>query len=78
MFLTETTVDAETAQPIDGTKMLVDDGCDLGVNDAVAVVEAATASLTAMKALMACASWFLKASTFSTAAARSAISRSSR
>lgn len=41
MFLTETTVDAETAQPIDGTKMLVDDGCDLGVNDAVAVVEAA-------------------------------------
>lgn len=35
MFLTETTVDAETAQPIDGTKMLVDDGCDLGVNEAV-------------------------------------------
>ena len=41
MFLTETTVDAETAQPVDGTKMLVDDGCDLCVNDAVAVVEAA-------------------------------------
>jgi hypothetical protein len=41
MFLTETTVDAETAQPVDGTKMLVDDGCDLGVNDAVVVVEAA-------------------------------------
>ena len=41
MLLAESTVDAETAQPIDGTKMLVDDGCDLGVNDAVVVVEAA-------------------------------------
>ena len=35
MLLAESTVDAETAQSIDGTKMLVDDGCDLGVNGSV-------------------------------------------
>ena len=41
MFLAETTVDAEAAQPVDGTKMLVDGGCDLGVDLAVVVVETA-------------------------------------
>ena len=41
MLLAETTVDAEAAQPVDGTKMLVDGGCDLGVDLAVVVVETA-------------------------------------
>lgn len=41
MLLTETTVDAETAEPVDGAKMLVDGVGDLSVNDAVMVVKAA-------------------------------------
>lgn len=39
MLLTETTVDAEVAEHVDGAKMLVDGIGDLGVNDAVMVVE---------------------------------------
>lgn len=53
MLLTETTVDAEMAEPVDGAKMLVDGVGDLSVNDAVMVVKAAAASSAAMKALMA-------------------------
>lgn len=41
MLLTETTVDAETAEPVDGAKMLVDGVGDLSVNDAVMVVKTA-------------------------------------
>jgi very-short-patch-repair endonuclease len=41
MLLTETTVDAESAQPVDGAKVLVDGVGDLSVNDAVMVVKAA-------------------------------------
>lgn len=41
MLLTETTVDAETAEPVDGAKVLINGVGDLSVNDAVIVVKAA-------------------------------------
>lgn len=41
MLLTETTVDAETAEPVDGAKVLINGVGDLSVNDAVMVVKAA-------------------------------------
>ena len=39
MLLTETTVDAEVAEHVDGAKMLVDGSCNLGVDLAVMVVK---------------------------------------
>ena len=41
MLLTETTVDAETAEPVDGAKVLINGVGDLSVNDAVMVVKTA-------------------------------------
>ena len=41
MLLTETTVDAEVAEHVDGAKMLVDGSCNLGVDLAVMVVKGA-------------------------------------
>lgn len=72
MLLAESTVDAEAAQSVDCSKVLVNGSCNLGVDLAVMVVEAANCLVGGHEGLMACASWFLKASTFSTAAARSA------
>lgn len=51
MLLTETTVDAETAEPVDGAKMLVDGSCNLGIDLAAMVVKVADCAVCIHKGL---------------------------